>query len=148
LPDATVGEIMDALAEQMMDVLCGTVNPVIEQLQVEPRMVFNPTPPAIDIYPADPFTEQIAYGPGNRELMFIVRARVSTVESEGGQDLLLSMMDPREPTSVAGAVEASSTLGGVVEDVSVEGPTGFGVFPSVGTDGNLLGCTWTVAVLP
>ena len=32
----------------------GTADPLIE-LQVESRLVFNPSPPVVDIYPADPF---------------------------------------------------------------------------------------------
>jgi hypothetical protein len=44
-----ISEIMDALAEQIGDVLCGTANPVISELQVENRLHPNPTPPAIDI---------------------------------------------------------------------------------------------------
>jgi len=138
---------MDALAAQIQTELCGTANPVIEQLQVEPRLVFNPTPPAIDIYPADPFTELISYG-NERELNFTVRARVSTADSEGGQDLLLSMMDPMSAESLIGAVLADSTLGGKAGDVAVDGPSGFGVFPlpSGETGHSLLGCTWTVRV--
>jgi hypothetical protein len=141
---------MDALASQIEDVLCGTLNPVIPLLQVDGRFVFNPTPPAIDVYPAEAFSSQLAMGRGNRELMFTVRARVSTAESEGGQDLLLSMMDPLATTSVARAIESDDTLGGLVDEVTVNGPTGFGVFPSVGVDtsGNLLGCTWEVGIMP
>jgi hypothetical protein len=139
---------MDAMASRIQSELSGTANPLIELLQVEPRYVFNPTPPTIDIYPADPFTESIGYGPGNDQFTFTVRARVSTAEHEGGQDLLLSMMDPRATTSLSGAIEEDGTLGGVVESLNVTGPTGFGLFPSSGPEGTLLGTTWTVTVIP
>lgn len=138
---------MDAMAAQIMTVLCGTANPLIEQLQAEPRMVFNPTPPSIDIYPAELFTEALTFG--ERDFHFLVRARVGTAENEGGQDLLLTMMDPRAAESVARALEANPTLGGTVDDVTVFDPTGFGVFPAVAAgEGSLLGCTWPVTVLP
>jgi hypothetical protein len=141
---------MDAMAEQLQDALCGTANPVIEQLTVTGRFVFNPTPPHIDIYPADPFTEPIAMD-YQRQMNFLVRARVSTADHEGGQDLLLSMMEPGSTTSVASAILQTGALTSLVDDVGVDGPSGFGIFPSVGADvtsGSLLGCTWTVAVIP
>jgi hypothetical protein len=58
------------------------------------------------------------------------------------------MMDPRAETSMQAAILSDETLGGTVDSLTVLGPTGFGVFPSTGPDGNLLGCTWTVQVIP
>lgn len=142
---------MDALASQLNTHLAGggTADPVIENLQVDGRLMFNPTPPAIDIYPADPFQQQLAMGKGNKEMFFLVRARVSTADHEGGQDLLLSMMDPDSSTSVAKTLERDRTLGSVVEHLVVDGPSGFGVFPEpIPNTGALLGCTWTVEVYP
>ena len=142
---------MDALAAQLQSQLCssGTADPLIEQLQVDGRLVFNPTPPAIDIYPSDPFQEGLTFGTGNNELFFTVRARVSTAEHEGGQDLLLSMMDPEATTSVLQAIVSNRTLSNTVERVAgVEGPSAFGVFSDAGGTGNLLGCTWRVRVIP
>lgn len=141
---------MDALASQIGDVLCsGTADPLIEQLQVESRLVFNPSPPSIDVYPSDPFQEALAMGAGNNEIFFNVRARVSTAENEGGQDLLLSMMDPAANTSVLKAILSDRTLGNVAQISTVEGPSAFGVFPDPGsTGGSLLGCTWRVGVFP
>jgi len=144
LPDPTVLEILDAMAAQVVDEL----DAVIESLQVVPRMMLSPSPPTIDIYPDTPFTARIGMGAGNREFAFLVRARVGTPDHEGGQDLLLMMMDPRAPTSVHAALESDSTLGGKVEDVWVDGPTGFGTFPSPGGDGSLMGCTWSAIVTP
>jgi hypothetical protein len=147
---ATVAAIMDALATQIEDEIGGdgTANPVISRLQVDGRMVFNPTPPAIDVYPADPFQDALAFGKGNNELFLTVRARVTTADHEAGQDLLLSMMDPEATTSVAQAILSDRTLGNTVERVNVSaGPTAFGVFP-VPAGENLLGCTWTVRVIP
>jgi hypothetical protein len=148
LPD--VGAILDAMASQLQDALCGTADPAIEQLTVTGRFVFNPTPPHIDMYPADPFTEGISFN-YERQLNFLVRARVSTADHEGGQDLLLTMMEPGSDTSVASAILSDGPLTQLVEDVGVDGPSGFGIFPSVGAEvasGSLLGCTWTVAVIP
>jgi hypothetical protein len=147
---AEVTEIMDALATRIETVLCGTANPLIEHLQVDGRLIPSPTTPAIDIYPGDPFTEPLGFGPGNKELFFTVRARVSTADNEGGQNLLLSMMDPNADTSLEQAIlDGDRTLGGVVGAVaSVEGPSAYGIFADPGqTTQNLLGCLWRVRVI-
>lgn len=148
---STVAAIMDALAAQIQTELGGTADPLIERLQVDGRLIPSPTPPAIDVYPGDPFQERMTmgHGAGNNELFFTVRARVSTADNEAGQDLLLSLMDPDAPESLAEAVLSNRTLGGVVERVgNVDGPSQFGLFGDPGGQGNLLGCTWRVRVIP
>jgi hypothetical protein len=143
MADATLGEVMDALAAQLDSELA----PLIEDLQVTGRMTFNPTPPSIDIYPSDPFQEQIAFGGRQVAAFFDVRARVSTAEHEGGQDFLLSMMDPRADTSVYQALVKDKTLNSTVQDVSVEPPSNFGAYVDPGGAGALLGCTWRTRVI-
>jgi hypothetical protein len=141
---------MDALATQIDNQIGsrGTADPLIDNLQVDGRLVPNPTVPAIDIYPGDPFQEAAAYGRGNNEMFFTIRARVSTSDNEAGQDLLLSLMDPQASTSVAQAVLANRTLGSVVEKVgSVEGPSQYGLFGDP-NGANWLGCTWRVRIFP
>lgn len=138
---------MDALADQIEDELCGTANPVIPDLQVDGRLIPSPTPPAIDVYPADPFQEALGFGPGNNLIFLTVRARVTTADNEAGQDLLLSMMDPMAATSVTQAILSDKTLGSTVGSTAViAGPSAYGVFEDTGGDGKLLGCTWTVQV--
>ena len=146
---ATIAAIQDALADQVYDVLCGTANSPIADLQADGRMIPSPTPPAIDVYPADPFVEPMSFGsPENVYMYLTVRARVTTADNEAGQDLLLSMMDPSASTSVAQAIMSDKTLGGVVRKLNVTaGPSAFGVFEDTGGDGNLLGCTWTVWIV-
>lgn len=142
---ATIATIMDALANQINTRL----SPNITDLQVDGRFIPNPTPPAVDVYPADPFQHPLDFGKGNNLFFLTVRARVLTADNEGGQDLLLSMMDPEAATSVAQAVMYDRTLSGTVGKVNVsEGPSAFGVFLDAGGQGNLLGCTWTVQVIP
>ncbi len=126
----------------------GTATPAVEDLAVNPMLVWNPTPPAIDIYPADPFQEAIGFGNGNNSMAFTVRARVNTPDNEGAQELLLSLMDPVAVTSVAAAVNADKTLGGTVDTLLVEGPSDYGAFFDPGGRGALLGTTWKVTVTP
>lgn len=135
---------MDALASQIATQLADD----IENLQAYGRLLPSPTPPAIDVYPADPFQEPLAMGKGNNIVLLTVRARVGTADNEGGQDLLLSMMDPEADTSVAQAIEYDRTFGGKVGKANVSaGPSAFGVFSDAGGQGSLLGCTWTVRVI-
>ena len=71
---------MDALAAQIDT----TLGAVIKNLQVDGRLVPNPTPPCIDIYPGDPFIERIAFS-GEYAGYFTVRVRVSTADQEAGK---------------------------------------------------------------
>lgn len=139
------------MAAQIQEELCGTANPpLIEELQVVGGMWGNPSTPSIDILNGDDFVVDLAYGLGNIEFNFLVRARVSTVDDEGGQDLLDSMMDPRAATSVALAILGDRTLGGVVEDCAVIEQSGYALFPIPADPegGSYIGATWTVRVTP
>ena len=49
---------MDALAAQIQTELSG----LVDGLQVSGRLLWNPTPPVIDVYPGDPHQESIAMG--------------------------------------------------------------------------------------
>lgn len=138
---------MQKLADQIEGVIGGTSSPVVENLQVAPLLMWNPSPPVIDMYPGDPFQEQIGMSAGNRALYLTVRARVDTPDREGAQELLLAMMDPQGSASVEQAILSDTTLGGAVSDMAVDGPTNFGAFDDPGGGGRHLGCTWQVQVL-
>lgn len=138
--------MMTALAAQIESAIGGTANPDIQYLQVDDRLNPNPTPPSIDIYPSTPFTEAIAYG-RTRQYWFTIRARVSTADNEGGQDLILSMMDDESPQSIEAAIRAIKTYAGA-QLGDVEGPSEYGLFADPVGEGALLGCTWRVALIP
>ena len=145
----TIAEVMDAIADQL-----DGLTDDFPGLQVSGRMLWNPTPPAIDVYPAEPFQEPLTFGRDDWALNFTVRARVNTPDHEGAQELLLAMMDPNEATSVAKAITAAGTaspaktLDGAVENVVVDGPSDYGFFVDPGSTDALLGCTWNVRVIP
>ena len=140
---ATLNEVMAAIADQLRAQLEATVDGV----QVEPRMLFNPTPPCLDIYPGDPFLLQTAMGVASREAMFVVRARVSTADSEAGQELLLDLLDPRAPTSVLAALTEDRTFAGAVQDSATVGTSGYILYADPGGNQSLLGCEWRVQVI-
>src|SRR3954447_24992262 len=101
----------------------------------------NPTPPAVDVYPADPFPEPDSFGPLNRQEVLILRARVTDLDTDSGQTLLLELMDPDSPKSVTAALAADGSFDGACQDSTVEGPAFWGesADPSGET---LLGYQW------
>jgi hypothetical protein len=144
---ATLEQIVQALADAITDGVAAQ-DLAGEALQVWPFLILNPTPPCVDIYPADPFSEQQAYGPlKERDAWFTVRARVVPADFDASQQLLLQLMDWRSDTSVAAAILTDPTLGGIVEDVLPTGPTGIIVYTPIQNEGYLVGCEWRTRVL-
>lgn len=121
----------------------------LPELQISPFLNFNPTPPSIDIYPADLFQDGLGFG-DDSVCYFTVRARVSTADHLAGQRALLRLLDRRAPESVEEALTLDQTLGGVVASTAVapEGVSGFREYlEDPQSTGRLLGCEWRVVVL-
>jgi hypothetical protein len=106
----------------------------------------NPTPPAVDVYPADPFQEPDSFGPLNRQAIFIVRARVTDLDTDSGQTLLLELMDPDSPKSVTAALAADGSFDGTCQDSAVEGPSFWGEYADPSGE-TLLGCQWRLRTI-
>jgi len=136
----TLVEIMGALAAQLRTALASA----LPDLQVDARLNPNPTPPSVDIYPADPFLEHSAFGIPNREASFLIRARVAG-DHEAQQDELIGLMDVNSTTSLAAALGNELAVNGDTFHVSVNGPSGFRQYTDPGGN-SLLGCEWTVQV--
>lgn len=131
----TVAELMVAITTRLEDVLAGE----IEGIQIVPFLNVNPTPPSVDVYPGDPFQTGAGFGVGESQVFFTIRARVTTADSESGQNLLLRMLDPGDVASVEAALEDVAT-------VVPEGVSGFREYlQDTATDGRLLGCEWRVS---
>jgi len=110
----------------------------IPGLQVYGWLNTNPTPPSLDVYPGDPFQTGAAFGVANPQVFFTVRGRVSTADTEAGQQLLLRMLDPQDPASVEAALQD-------VVSVTPDGVSGFREYvDDAATNGRLLGCEWRV----
>lgn len=136
-------DVMRAVATQLEAQLASQY----DGIQVGAIAVLNPTPPTLDVFPGDPFGESISFDDG-REQLFTIRARISTADLEAGQELLLSLMD-RNGTSVIGAMRSDRTIGGSVDDSTIEGPSGYLPYPDVSgaNGGSLLGCEWRLRAL-
>ncbi len=118
-------------------------------VQVEPRLVLNPSPPCIDIYPGDPPRDDDTAGFRDiaGALILTVRARVDTADHVAGQDLLIAFMDDEDELNVALPLLNNYTLNGLANGVAVEPPTGFGLYPDVSGQQSWLGCQWRVMIL-
>jgi len=133
---------MVALAAQ----IDAQLSPLLPNIQAVGGAIWNPTPPCIDMLPDDPFEELIAFS-GKKATHLVLRARTDTPDREGAQELLIALMDSESDVSLEQAVLFDDTLGGIVEQITVEsGPSEFGAFVDPGGTA-LLGCTWRLQVL-
>lgn len=140
---------MSSLVE-IAEGLAATLAPIgdeIDNLQIVAAMVPEPTPPCLDVYPADPFMAESTMGPDPSQA-WTVRARATTADNEAGQRLLLRFMDLEDAASVTQALLDDTTLDGTVGEISVGWPSGFQAYADPGGQGFLIGCTWRVEVYP
>jgi hypothetical protein len=143
--------LMQAMADQIAGSVDGLViNGNTVNVQVEPKLVVNPTPPTIDIYPGSVArdTESAAFDDISGGYLLTVRTRVSTADNEAGQDLLLRFMDDTDDLCIAAALFADPTLDGWASSLTMRDPTGYTMFPDPGGEGALLGFSFTAIVLP
>jgi hypothetical protein len=138
-----VRAIADELAAKVAAALGDNIS------QVSGRRIFSPTPPTIDIYPADTFRADVGRGFGDLggALIFVVRARVNSADNEAAQDLLLDLMDDESDVCVAAALADDQTLNGLASTIEVDGPTGFRVYDDLGHTQAFIGCEWTVTIV-
>jgi hypothetical protein len=131
----TLADAVDAITEALEPLtlevpglqVCGFFNP-------------NPTPPSIDVYPADPFQDGAGYGVTEKRVFWNVRARVATADGEAASRLLLRLLDPSDPASVEAALADGDPAAVVGSDGAVSGFLRF----TDDTVGDLLACQWRV----
>jgi hypothetical protein len=98
----------------------------------------NPSPPALDVYPATPFQVGSAFGLGEAQVTLTVRARVATTDTETAQQLLLRLLDPNDAASVVRALDGVAAIG---NDGAING---FRQYADDIGEERLLGCEWLV----
>lgn len=142
---STLAEILDEMADQIRNVVSQVTD---VDVQVEPGMLLNPSPPTIDLYPFDPSTdtETAAFGELTGGELITIRARIATADNTEGQRLLWAFMDDQDPLSIAAAVTDDPTLNGMGR-IDIQSRSGYQLFPTAQGDGLHLGCRWTALVL-
>jgi hypothetical protein len=142
---ATLAVVLEELADAIRTSLASVTD---VSLQVEPLMVLAPTPPCIDMYPADPSADEnlAAFGELVGGELVTVRARVSTADTDAGQSLLLALMDDEDELSLAAALDGEM-LGGLASAVHLRARSGYREFPDLSGEGALLGCLWSYVIV-
>ncbi len=117
----------------------------ISGVQVSAYMLANPTPPSLQVFPAE-VEYDAAMARGLDRWTLTVQAHVGTQTDVGAQKKLDELLAPSGSSSVKAAAESDRTLGGVVSDCRVVSCSGYRVYvhPS-GTA--VLGAEWTVEIL-
>jgi hypothetical protein len=128
---------LNALVIDIADAL-QPITTEVPELQLYPYYNPNPTPPSIDVYPAEPFQQPSGYGVNSKYVWFTVRARVSVADPIAGSQLLLELLDPSSPASVEAALAQINVVVDANSSVS-----GFRRYSDDQGDG-LLGCEWKV----
>lgn len=144
---AGLRDILDAAADQIRSTLAALD---ATDVQVEPRMVLNPTPLTIDLYPGDPSrdTGTAAFDDINGGYLITVRARIGTVDFDAGYDLLISLMDDDDQLCLAQALLDDPTLNGYAADIDVRDPTGLRAYEHPSGEGGHLGFQLTLLAIP
>lgn len=138
---ASLNDIVEGIYDALLPVAVE-----IEGLQLYPYYVRNPSPPCIDVYPADPFQAPSSFGVG-RAVFFTIRARVSQADPDSGQKILLDLLDPTSAASVEEALTADGLGLGVGVGFPPDGtPTGLRTYDDT-LGGEFLGVEWRLEVL-
>ncbi len=119
MPTATTAEIRVAIKAALDNVTTGVTG-----WQTSAYMLSLPQPPTIDVYP-DVYEFDSAMHRGLDTLHFIVRAMVAFNQDQGAQIRLDTLLDTRATGGLKTVLEADRTLGGVVQDIHVEGTSGY-----------------------
>lgn len=136
------------IAEELETKLAPIVSASDFDVQLAHFRVLQPTPPCLDIYPADPFTGNLAAGfADNAETVWTVRARIGAADSDAAQEFLLRLMDTEDDLSVVTALQDDQTLNGKAGSVYVEGPSGHRIYEEALHSASWLGIEWRVTVI-
>jgi hypothetical protein len=140
-------DVVTELADQVRAVL---VSADVLDVQVEPRMVLNPSPLTIDFYPGDPSRDaaSAAFDELSGGYLITARARINTPDFDASYDHLLSLMDDEDEICLAAAVEDDPTLNGHATSVSVQEFSGLRAYEHPSGEGAHLGFQLLVLVIP
>lgn len=116
----------------------------ISGLQVSDYIISNPTAPCAEVR-RGPVDYDQAFQHGLHVWTMYIRVYVSAVSDRGSATLLDAYLAPDGASSVKAAVEADTTLGGLVQDLHCATAAGEQAYALEGMPA-LLGSEWTVTV--
>src|SRR4051812_21685672 len=112
---ATMQEIRQALADAIQGAIPG--------LQASANVLNNPTPPAAHVMRGD-IDYDLAMQGGLHDLHMRVQAFVALASDIGAQVLLDDYLSPDGANSMKAAIEADTSLGGLIQDLHVTKASG------------------------
>ena len=115
---ATLSEIREGVATSL-----GT----IPGLQASARILTNPSLPTAYVLPGETNFHQ-TFGDGPSDYNLIIELQVATVSDIGSQMKLDEFLSETGDASIKEAIEANPTLGGLVDDLIVQGFRDYGLF--------------------
>ena len=118
---------------------------VISDVQVNPYALAQPTPPGIQILPPSVAYDTTMHR-GIDEWTFIVQGFVAVTTDIGSQALLDDMCAPTGFDSVKAALEADTSLGGLVDDLRVQNQSPGRIVDTPGGGSPMLLVEWQVQV--
>lgn len=139
-----------AIVDEMADQIRSTLEAVDTiEVQVEPRMVLNPSPLTIDIYPGDLARDgqSAAFDDVSGGYFITVRARINTADFDSAYDILLALMDDDDDLCLGVALVDEPTLNGYATSLDVRDVTGLRAYESLSGEGAHLGFQFTVLVI-
>ena len=137
---ATLTQIREGLAANLA---------ALDDVQVSPYMLANPTPPTVHLYPggaAGDIEYDLAMRRGLDRWPFTVQAFVGSPSDIGAQVRLDEFIAPSGARSVKTVLEADPTLGGIVGGLQVVSCGGYRLYVFEGR-APVLGAEWHVEVL-
>jgi hypothetical protein len=145
LAAAGLVDVKNAMADQIRTALEGVTDVAV---QVEPKRLFNPSPPTVDIYFGATLRDgdSAAFDDISGGYFFTVRARVPTADTDAGRSLLDAFADDTDDLSLAGALLDDPTLNGNATSIDVRDFSGETVY--VEGQSELLGFQFTVLAIP
>ncbi len=149
-PTKTTAEVMDAMADQLRDL----INIPANTLDIEfASRAFVLVPPCVDMYIGNGTGLEAGLA-GNYDIYggipITIRVRVPTADIEAGEDIILGLMDDLDPLSIVAALDSDRTLGGVIDTLfwSDGYPwTGLQPFEDPSGSGFFVGSTMTVVIV-
>ncbi len=148
-PTKTTAEVMDAMAEQLRDL----INIPSNGLPIEfASRAFVLVPPCVDMYIGNATGLEAGLA-GNYDIYggvpITIRIRVPTADIEAGEDIILGLMDDLDPLSIVAALDSDRTLGGVIDTCYWSDYPWIGLtdFQDPSGNGFFVGSTMTVVVL-
>lgn len=136
---------MTATASQVREGIADAIRAAVPGIQASPYTLANPTPPAAHVMRGEIVYDQAMQG-GLHDMTMRVQAFVALTTDIGAQMLLDQFLSPDGDNSIKAAIEADTSLGGIVQDLHVTSASGEQTYIR-DQGGPVLGSEWTVRVL-